>query len=361
MKHQFFTIIVALSCIHLTHALQTPVVKEGRYFYTDTDNHEHINLSKALAFLSRKALSVDIWKQRIITFLDPKYEVAPNIIERLKPEQLKEAPRFSMEPSIVWIGHASFLIQINGFNILTDPVFGDVKAGPLTLSKRSMEPGIAIENLPPIDAIVISHNHSDHTDTYSLQTICKRDNPDVYVPEGNRELFHSMGISRVHECTWWQVNHQARDGRSVQFTFLPARHWSIRFSLGSYRTSLWGSWMITAENRSVYFAGDTAYGQHFKEIGEKFPGIDIALMPIGPTSEGANTHAHSHVNAQEAVAAFVDLQARIFVPMHYGTFFVSKDKEMFELPLKQLYESWMRHELPQERLLLATCGKVYKP
>jgi N-acyl-phosphatidylethanolamine-hydrolysing phospholipase D len=353
------TFISLASCLNV-HAHQTPLIKEGRYYYSEQDTHEHMNLQRALSFLGRKTLSLDAWKQRIITFLDPVYATSmPNVTEVLKPQQLTSIADFFLEPRIVWIGHATFLIQINGFNILTDPLFGDVKAGPLTLSKRSMAPGIAIENLPHIDAIVISHNHSDHTDTYSLQTICKRDNPDVYVPEGNRDIFKSMGLTRVHECTWWQVNRYSKDNRSVQLTFLPAYHWSIRFSLQSYRASLWGSWMITANNRSIYFAGDTAYGPHFKEIGEQFSNIDAALMPIGPSTEDKHHHNHAHVNAHQAVQAFTDLGAKLFVPMHYGTVFVNKNKEMLELPLKQLNESWKEKELPAERLLMATCGKLY--
>lgn len=352
------TVYILSSCKLVAH--QRPVHKEGKYYYSADDTHEHMNLQRALSFLGRKTLSVDAWKERIIRYLDAAYyKNTPDVAALLKPEQLSSVSRYSMEPRIVWIGHATFLIQINGFNILTDPLFGDVKAGPLTLSKRAMAPGIAIENLPPIDAIVISHNHSDHTDTYSLQTICKRDNPDVYVPEGNRAMFISMGISKVHECTWWQSNTQACDNRTMTLTFLPAYHWSIRFSLGSYRASLWGSWMVSAQGRNIYFAGDTAYGPHFNEIGQQFATIDVALLPIGPSKEDKHHHNHAHVNAHEAVQAFINLRAKRFVPMHYGTVFVTKNNEMLELPLKQLHESWKEKRLPEEQLLLATCGKLY--
>lgn len=357
LKKYFLFFIVIFQSSYIT-ALQTPIIKEGRYYYSQEDTHEHINLKKAAEFLSKSIFSVESWKRRIINYLDPDHITTPKVEELLQPEQTTP-PAFSTEPLITWIGHATFLIQINGCNILTDPLFGDVKVGPMTLSKRVMAPGITLENLPHIDAIIISHNHSDHTDAWSLQELCKKYDPVVYVPEGDRALFKGIGFSRVHECTWWQVNHQTVEGNNITFTFLPAYHWSIRFSLQSYRTSLWGSWMISSNNKNIYFAGDTAYGPHFTEIAQTFNNIDAALMPIGPTCLGKNRHAHKHVDAYESVNAFQDLGAQTFIPMHYGTVFVGKDKEMLENPLKAIHAAWSAKKLAPERLLLARCGKSY--
>jgi L-ascorbate metabolism protein UlaG (beta-lactamase superfamily) len=266
---------------------------------------------------------------------------------------------FCIEPTITWIGHATFLIQVDGFNVITDPIFGDVMVGPLTLSKRALPIGVLPEHMPAIDAIVISHDHSDHTDTQTLTWLAKRDNPTAYVPAGNKALFESMGFTRIIEHTWWQTHTIEKNGKVLSIACLPARHWSIRFSLGSYRKSLWASWMIHTDKTYIYFAGDTAYGKHFAQIKNVYPHIDIALMPIAPTEEKENKHSHVHLDAPEAVQACIDLGARYFVPMHYGTFFMGKAS--LEWPLQRLVQSWQDNsaKLRSTTLLQVQCGKQY--
>jgi L-ascorbate metabolism protein UlaG (beta-lactamase superfamily) len=225
-----------------------------------------------------------------------------------------------------------------------------------------MKPGIKFKDLPAIDAIVISHNHSDHTDTKTLTKLAKKYDPVVYVPEGNKQLFESMGFSSVIEKTWWEKECLvAKDGtRNVCITCLPAYHWSIRFSLGSYRKSLWSGWMISANDHHIYFAGDTAYGKHFKQIAHEFPHITVALMPIAPTCKGENTHKEMHIDAPEAVDAFIDLgRPDYFLPIHYVTFF--KGPETTTYPIARLQQSWdeQRDALGSSRLLFAQCGKPY--
>jgi len=384
-KDRFLPILLILGCASgnlladqaqesVSKQRMKPTFKNGRYYYDsaiDLD-YEHINLSKALGFLANKVVlsapkkcylwACSLFSKKAKQDVELQKLLQESLQEHLKPQQIVPSSQ-SQELVITWVGHATFLVQVDGFNILTDPVFGEVKAGPLTLSKRAMPAGIKFEDLPPIDAIVISHNHSDHTDTNSLTALAKAFDPIVYVPEGNKELIASMGFSRVIECTWWDKKVMHKEGKTLTMTCLPALHWSIRFSLQSYRKALWSGWMISAADRHVYFAGDTAYGDHFKQIGDEFPSIDAALLPIGPTNEhdnkqkNCNAHAkYCHIDAVEAVDACIDLNARCFIPMHYGTFFLSKHNLI--LPVRRLKEYWQEKAdlVAGSRLLIAGCG-----
>lgn len=346
----------------LCNDLMQPIKKDGRYYYDENDTHEYMNAAKAFSYLRRKLLDPQKWIDKVYSIFHGAAEKQEKIdpIAILQPMQSIPA-EYSIEPKITWVGHATFLIQVNGFNILTDPIFGSIKMGPINLGKRTMPVGIKLQDLPHIDAIVISHNHPDHTHTETLQFLAQKYQPTVFVPEGNKPLIESMGFKKVVERTWWENSTLTTQDRSVTFTCLPAYHASIRFSLDSCRRALCSSWMIGAQNKNIYFAGDTAYGKHFKQIGTQFSSIDVALLPIGPTGEGENIkHKYAHVDAPEAVDAFIDLKAHCFVPMHYGTF--SFAPEALTIPIKRLHESWNTKVAPLgdgQTLLMARCGQEY--
>lgn len=268
-----------------------------------------------------------------------------NLHHWLVPSKLE---RYAMDPVITWIGHSTFLIQINKKNILTDPIFGS----PTIFFPRILPPGIDPQKLPKIDFVIISHNHLDHMDSKSLLFL-KSINPNlqILVPEGDEVWFKKHKFTQVHSYTWWKK--QNLEG--IDFTFLPALHWSQR-GLFDRNKSLWGSWMIQARGYKIYFAGDTAYSHHFKEIGKKFAQIDVALMPVGPC-EPRKYMYDTHVNAEEAGEAFLDLKAQQFIPMHWGTFHFGTDA--FETPIKRLHRWWKRNRaaLHNKFLLMPKFGE----
>lgn len=214
--------------------------------------------------------------------------------------------------TITWVGHSTFLLQMSGSNILTDPVW----AASMGMEKRQSPPGIALERLPEIDVVVISHGHYDHLDFPTLRKL--KGNPLYLVPMGLKRLFLRKGFSRVEELAWWEDFHAG----DIQFAFVPAQHWTRR-GLFDTNTSHWGGWVIQSDSETVYFAGDTGYFRGFREIGARF-NIDYALMPIG-AYEPEWFMKNSHIGPEDAVKAFTELNAKYFIPMHYGTFRLADD------------------------------------
>lgn len=278
------------------------------------------------------------------------FTVAQSLMNRKKrvPEnihewQVNEKPEScSIFPLITWIGHATFLIQSGNINILTDPIFG----GASLLYSRILPPGLSIEQLPPIDLIIVSHNHRDHMDENSL-IMLKNRFPEVHiiVPLGDKPWFVNRGFLNVHELEWWQqYEYQSAQSAKAQFTFLPAHHWSQR-GLFDKNRSLWGSWMIEIAGNRIYFAGDTAYADHFTRIRDSFDPIHSALLPIAP-GEPDPYMRRSHMDAHQAGQAFLDLQAQHFIPMHWGTFLFGTDH--FFTPLTRLQTWWQENSCSLE-------------
>ena len=248
-----------------------------------------------------------------------------------------EPVEYSIKPKITWIGHATFLIQVGGVNILTDPFLREDRF----LFPRYMPLGISFDKLPNIDFVLLSHNHPDHMDAKSLMALKRHQGTMFLVPEGDKLWFENRSFARVKEHSWWEpssFNTRSDFLKHITFTFLPANHWSMRSLFHGKNSSLWGSWMIECLGHTIYFAGDTAYESHFKEIAEKFNTIDVALMPIGPC-EPREWVKQAHVDAKESIDAFLDLKAKHFIPMHWGTF--PMGAERFDVPVKRLQEYWM--------------------
>ena len=246
--------------------------------------------------------------------------------------------------SITWIGHATFLIQMKGLNILTDPVWPNLTGIP----KRLTEPGILIKELPAIDLVFISHSHYDHLDFSSIKKLSG--SPAYYVPIGLKPAFLKRGFHKVVEANWWDSFFY----KGLEITFVPAQHWAKR-ALFDTNTSHWGGWIIEdkQKNRSVYFVGDTRYFNGFREIGAKFA-IDIVLMPIG-AYEPEWFMKSSHINPEDAVKAFIELKGKIFIPMHYGTYHLADDTG--PEALIRLNKGWDRFGLEDTMLKVLKIGE----
>ncbi len=251
------------------------------------------------------------------------------------------------ESTITWIGHSSFLIQINGINILTDPVF----AKRMGFQPRLTAPGIDLNELPPIQVVVISHGHYDHLDFPSLRGL--KGDPFFLVPMGLKRLFNKKGFYHTEEFNWWDTFSY----KALEFIFVPARHWTRR-GLFDMNTSHWGGWVIKGFDniKTIYFVGDTGYFDGFKEIGSKYE-INYVLMPIG-AYEPEWFMEVSHINPEDAVNAFLELGAAHFIPMHYGTFHLADDTG--PEALLRLEKAWIDNRLDSKRLSILKLGETLR-
>ena len=218
------------------------------------------------------------------------------------------------QPRITWFGHSALFVEMEGMNIFIDPMLGDVPAPHPMLgnSRFNKELPIEIENLPNIDLVLISHDHYDHLDYGSIQKL--KDKVELfYVPLGIKAHLTEWGIEeqKVIEFDWWE----SKTLNGIEFVSAPARHFSGR---GFKRNStLWCSWIIKSENNSIFFSGDSGYGKHFKEIGEKYGPFDFAMMECGQYNE---QWSHIHMMPEETIQASVDVKAKVMMPIHWGSF-----------------------------------------
>lgn len=250
----------------------------------------------------------------------------------------------SLESSLTWIGHASFVLRLGGRMIAIDPVWSS-RIGTL---KRLVPPGVALERTPPIEIVLVSHNHYDHLD---LPTLRRIGNDALFItPIGNGRILRRAGLTRIVELDWWQ----SHDEGSVEITLVPARHWSMR-TLWDRNEALWGGFVIRAKEGTAYHSGDTAFFDGFREIGERLGPIDWAMLPIGAYEPRWFMHPQ-HLDPEEAGAAFEMLGARNLVAMHWGTFRLT-DEPLGEPP-ERIRALWKEKGWPEERLWLLDIGET---
>lgn len=290
-------------------------------------------------------------------------------------------------PSVTWVGHSTFLIQLGGLNIITDPVW----SSQMAFQKRLTPPGIPIEDVPPIDVVLISHSHYDHLSVNSLRRLVGP--RQLLVPAGLGSKLRKKGFINIKELHWWE----SINIHGVKFSFVPSQH-STRRNPWDTNSSHWGGFVMeqstsrsgklvghvggkikhpnrdnapiemsadkkrelehpyVAESPTIYFAGDSGYFQGFKEIGRRFP-IDVALLPIG-AYEPEWFMGPQHTTPEQALQAFEDTEAKWFVPMHYGTFKLADDTP--REALDRLEEDRVKRTIETQRLVILPLGKTWR-
>jgi L-ascorbate metabolism protein UlaG (beta-lactamase superfamily) len=260
--------------------------------------------------------------------------------------------------SVIPVGHATFLIQLDGLNILTDPIWSD-RCSPVSWAgpRRRREPGIRFEDLPAIDVVLVSHNHYDHLDLPTLNRLAEKGTSQAIVPLGNRALVRGAGIPFVDERDWWQ---SVRVSPDVTVTLVPAQHFSSR-TLWDRNETLWGGFVVSGPSGNVFHAGDTGYGPHFREIARRFSPIRAALLPIAPFRPRPSQvplpySSGVHMGPAEAVQAHLDLGAQISIAAHFQVFQLGADG--FDDAVNELASSLRERNLKPDAFLAPTPGRV---
>ncbi|WP_345814507.1 MBL fold metallo-hydrolase [Paraburkholderia sp. PREW-6R] len=262
--------------------------------------------------------------------------------------------------TLTWIGHSTALLQIDGVNILTDPIFSE-RASPFTFAgpKRRVPPGLTLAELPHIDIVLISHSHYDHLDEASVKALnAQPGGPPLFlVPLGIKEWLAKKGISNAQESDWGDHTLASR----LNFWFVPSTHWSAR-SLTDRNETLWGGWVVktspqAAHPFSLYFAGDTGYSLDSKRIGAAFGCFDLALIPIGAYAPRWFM-GPQHVDPQQAVQIFEDVHARKAVGIHWGTFELAD--EPLDEPPRKLAEATHAAGLPDDAFTVLHHGQMIR-
>jgi L-ascorbate metabolism protein UlaG (beta-lactamase superfamily) len=243
--------------------------------------------------------------------------------------EVQPPPLGGAAAAITFIGHSTFLIQTPAGHVITDPVYAR-KAGPFGRfgPRRVRRPAVSFDDLPHVSTILLSHNHYDHCDLATLRALQRRFQPHIITPLGNARLLRSAGLTRIEELDWWQ---ESRDS-PFRVTLTPAQHFSARTPLDRNR-ALWAGFVFSAGDVRIFFAGDTGYASHFRDVRERLGRVDLALLPIG-AYEPRWFMKDVHMNPAEAVQACQDLGSPLSVAMHFGTFQLTT--EGIDEPLRAL-------------------------
>ena len=261
------------------------------------------------------------------------------------------------DPSLTWIGHATFVLRLGGLVVATDPIWSE----RLATLKRSVAPGVALEDLPPVDVVTISHAHYDHLDLPTLRRLAAHTTrlrgtpPTFLVPTAVSRYL--KGLGPIVECAWWE-DHRVESARGgVTFSLVPQQHWSMR-APWDRDEALWGGWVMRSREGTAYHAGDTAWFGHFAEIAARKGPVDWAMLPFG-AYDPQWFMKPQHMGPEEAGRAFVALAAKNLVCMHWGTFQLT-DEPLGEPPAR-IARWWREHgpgDAESDRLWTMSIGET---
>ena len=257
--------------------------------------------------------------------------------------------------SVTFINHSTLLVQVDGINILTDPVFSE-RVSPFSFAgpKRVRPPGVALDDLPDIDVILISHNHYDHLDTYSLQRIVERQAPGnaplILAGLGNSGLFELLSLPGFVDMDW----QDAVSYKGIEIIFTEARHRSGRGITDQMKT-LWGSFLVRTSQGNIYFAGDTGYGPHFDNLKKQYGEVELALLPIGAYKPLWFMQA-VHLTPAQAVKAHKAIASRQSIGIHFGTFQLTY--EGIDEPVAELAAALAAEQVPAQEFITLAFGET---
>ena len=306
-------LITATLFINISPEFGGKATKEQKDFYSQSQNYKDGKFNN----LGNVEMSMDFNKfvKSLVGYFNPSPKTKPSTDISVQKIDSLSIVHYKDSTRMVWFGHSTFLLQMNGKNILIDPMFGDVPAPhPMLGGKRfSSDLPIQIEKLPKIDAVILSHDHYDHLDYGSILKL--KDKVDhFYTPLGVGIHLQEWGIPQqsITELDWWQES--AFD--DLIFRCAPAQHFSGR-GVNDRGNTLWASWIIQSKTENIFFSGDSGYGSHFKEIGDKYGPFDFAMMECGQYNE---MWKEIHMMPEETAQAGIDVRAKIIMPIHWGAF-----------------------------------------
>lgn len=283
----------------------------------------------------------------------PPTTVFPNYQFDLAKPDLEFLAKNRSAVTATWVGHATMLLQVGGLNIITDPHFSE-RAGPVQFAgpKRIAPLPVTLDQLPRIDIVLISHNHYDHLDTNSIKRLVAQPGgePLFLAPLGVDLWLKARGAQRVERFDWWDE----KELLGARIGFVPAQHWSSRSPFDRNAT-LWGGFVVRKDDYSIYFAGDSGYSKDFADIGARYGGFDLALIPVG-AYEPRWFMKDQHVNPEEAVRAHRDVRSRLSIGIHWGTFELTD--EPLDQPVKDLREAMTKQSIASEAFVLFKHGET---
>ena len=349
----FLLILILIALIILTSCI---FFTEKNYYHGNSSNHfdgkkfHNLNAEGAKSFSSYHKSKQEYIKTHGKTQW-PQQEIE---VKTIIPEKKVDNHQIIS----TFVGHSTFLIQFAGLNILTDPIWSD-RASPISFAgpKRAKKPGINFDDLPKIDAVLISHSHYDHLDLPTVKQLKKHSNPHFFVGLGMCYFLNHLKNLQLN-CTELDWGQSFMFNQNLQISFLPAKHWSKRYLFGNNAT-LWGAFAMQAKLNNeqlvkIYFAGDTGFDNHFSDAGKQFNGFDLAFLPIGAYKPESFMSKH-HTSPKEAVFAMQQLQAKQAVAMHFETFPMASDN--FFDPASDLKQALQQQNIQEKQFLTLQPGQ----